>query len=232
MKFNILRLSQTLLMATVLVLSNSCSGAKPEDRKYSVGDLYDYNGVKGIVYKITDDGRHGMIVSLEEADLLRWSTISMYWPNAYDMNDGSKNREAVMSYVFGEPLEDGTTFDEYEEKGENWTTLSPLFNWCEMELHTDSGNGWYIPSFEELNELYAVFNGDSKEANEEARSTFNSFLVDNGGTAFTSTSDAWYWSSTADENMPLAAFSVSFASGAYLQSGKTTPCYARAVHSF
>ena len=214
-----------------------CSDSDPvppprEEKEYSVGDLYDCEGVKGIVYKVSEDRRHGMIVSLEEASSIRWSTIAMYWPEAYDMADGMKNREAVLAYVFGEPLEDGTTFDEYEEKGQNWTTLSPLFSWCETELNADGVEGWYIPSLEELYELYDVYNGGRDEVNETARATFNSYLTDNGGTAFSNVEDAWYWSSTADETIPLVAIAVQFVTGSYIQPGKTSPYYARAVHAF
>ena len=37
-----------------------------KEKTYKVGDLYDENGKKGIVYEVSADGKHGKIVSLEE----------------------------------------------------------------------------------------------------------------------------------------------------------------------
>ncbi len=39
------------------------------EREYNVGDLYDVDGRKGIVFKVSDDGLHGLIISLDEVRL-------------------------------------------------------------------------------------------------------------------------------------------------------------------
>lgn len=41
--------------------------------KYGVGDYYEAEGVRGVVFSVTDGGRHGKILSLEETSL-PWQT--------------------------------------------------------------------------------------------------------------------------------------------------------------
>ena len=41
-------------------------------RRYEVGDLYDRDGVKGVVCIVSDEGTHGLVISLEQI-YLTWS---------------------------------------------------------------------------------------------------------------------------------------------------------------
>ena len=41
---------------------------------YGIGDIYDKNGIKGVVIMLTDGGRHGLIMSLDEA-CLPWCNL-------------------------------------------------------------------------------------------------------------------------------------------------------------
>jgi len=43
---------------------------------YKVGDFYSEGGVMGIVYKVSDGGVHGMIISLNEAECAWGDTYS------------------------------------------------------------------------------------------------------------------------------------------------------------
>ena len=65
----------------------------PEPKQYKVGDLYDYGGVKGIVYYVDpeSDGYSGKIVSLDET----WTCWSLVTENIAE-EDGSE----------GEPFEE------------------------------------------------------------------------------------------------------------------------------
>jgi hypothetical protein len=62
---------------------------------YQVGDYYSKNGVSGIVYKVTEDGKHGMLISLEETSA-DWVTApgwcsslgaSWYLPTVADLHE-------------------------------------------------------------------------------------------------------------------------------------------------
>ena len=50
-------------------------------KSYRPGDLFDEDGIRGIVISTTDNGRHGLILSLEQAPKsLRWSADSSWQP--------------------------------------------------------------------------------------------------------------------------------------------------------
>ncbi len=104
--------------------------------KYNVGDLYDVDGRKGIVFKVSDDGLHGLIISLDEVRL-PWvgkefikDKIAELTIGASDENDGVANLCVVMGI-------------------DSWREKYPAFAWC-----ADHGSGWYLPS---KNEAAALF---------------------------------------------------------------------------
>lgn len=59
-----------MLIAVVLLSAFTVSS---QEKVYKIGDLYDVDGVKGIVFSIEEGGRHGKIVALENsADYVYW----------------------------------------------------------------------------------------------------------------------------------------------------------------
>lgn len=135
---------------------------------YAIGDLYCKDGVVGIVYKVTDEGRHGMIVSLDYT-VCEWNTTA-YSYFCKDESNGVNNLNLVKQQT-------------------HWETRYPAFKWCE-DLNMNVGFGWYLPSIEELKELYAGGNGLSIYPGKEndaflvykvARELFDKALEENGG---------------------------------------------------
>ena len=133
-----------------------------------VGAVYDDNGVRGLVISLDDSGLHGTMLSLSESRsprLLAWSTVRPPYPetDATDKTDGRKNMDAVGRYI----AEHGLSWDDF-----------PAFKWCR-----EQGEGWYLPSIDELLTLGARFNGDQRmRYDRKARAHFNKTLTDNGGT--------------------------------------------------
>lgn len=116
---------------------------------YKVGDLYDANGLKGIVVKVDDSGQHGLIMSLDDSDA-NWCIIRLNKKDAkhesiptdteaFDENDGAKNMAVIEKYV--------------NESGLSWDYF-PLMKWA-REL----GDGWYIPAKNEVLDLIKAING-------------------------------------------------------------------------
>ena len=71
----------------------------PEESQpaYKVGDLYDVDGVKGLIFRVNDDGKSGLIVSLTEAPTkLAWST-ELVVTNATSRKNGAENCEKIMT---------------------------------------------------------------------------------------------------------------------------------------
>jgi hypothetical protein len=99
---------------------------------YCVGDYYN-DGVKdGIVFEVSEGGMHGKIISMREPfDGRVWSLKYESGFGAKSKKSGRKNMDEVMAIP-------------------NWQTKFPAFAWC-VEL----GEGWYLPSIEEWNIIYA-----------------------------------------------------------------------------
>lgn len=100
-------------------------------QSYSPGDLYDVNGVRGVVFYVEEGGTSGLIMSMDQA-FLQWSTENV-WANCIS-NHGEWNTEDMLKLG--------------EEK-------YPAAKWC-----VDHGEGWYMPSSYEMNLMWhAVSNG-------------------------------------------------------------------------
>ena len=114
-------------------------GEEPEtSAPYKVGDLYNENGKQGVVFEVTADGRHGKIVSLDEAQLawdlrIKWKDglgyINGHKTEAYSYSDGKANTNKIMR------RSDSKYFE--------------AFVWCRKK-----GADWYLPAMEELKAIY------------------------------------------------------------------------------
>ena len=103
-----------------------------EVETYSVGDYYDDGKRQGVVFAVSDDGRHGKIVSLDQTKG-QWCTevARMRYVGASSDSDGKSNTDKVMARA----------------DSENY----PAFQWCRAK-----GDEWYLPSLEELKLLRQV----------------------------------------------------------------------------
>ncbi len=97
---------------------------------YKVGDFYDDGTKKGVVFEVSEDGKHGKIVSLNEKKI-KWSTDFKTLVGADSPTDGRLNTDVVMR------RKDRAEYS--------------AFKWCR-----EQGKEWYLPSNEELLVLYRV----------------------------------------------------------------------------
>lgn len=112
---------------------------------YKVGDFFNENGNKGIVFEVDESGMNGKIVSMTQS-FLDWATDSLYFSNhigLFDENDGESNFMII--------------------KGINdWQELFPAFEWC-----SKWGDGWYLPAINEMsgfNESFSLINEGLRDA--------------------------------------------------------------------
>lgn len=109
----------------------------PPAKTYKVGDFYDENGKRGVVFEVSADGKHGKIVSFNETELT-WANeeFDSYREKigAYSKTDGAVNMAVVQCIP-------------------NWRKKYPAFAWC-----ADLGEGWYLPAIDELKAIYDIRN--------------------------------------------------------------------------
>lgn len=124
------------------LIAGVCTTVKAQ---YKVGDIYDKNGVKGMVIQVTDGGQHGLLMSLE-ASGAKWYQKDKdvkFSTSAFYEDDGMKNMEALAAYI--------------KENGKSWSDF-PLFEWARS-----LGEGWYIPAKDEMIVLRNFMNGKDSE---------------------------------------------------------------------
>ena len=143
--------------------SNISSG-----KSYKVGDFYNENGLRGVVFEVSTDGKNGKIVNMSESDGgLLWTNIKSEQKRKIgttDQYDGENNMNTVKLLP-------------------NWESSYPVFAYC-----ANLGNGWYLPASEELKLLLL---------NDKVHDAVNHTLEANGGKKLSNKKDPrWYWSST------------------------------------
>lgn len=145
---------------------------------YNVGDVYPYKGTPvGIVYEISNGGKNGKIVSLDEG-MLQWGPANTL-TNTNSGSEGIVNMKKV-----------------YEHNSNSFTNC-PIFSWVNAKnatgttYNSGSKNIWYIPSFDELLVLHYSCTDIT---------TFNNQLQSAGGTKIENNDWPYYWSSTESDS--------------------------------
>ena len=107
-------------------------------KRYKVGDYYNENGKKGVVFEVWDGGQHGKIVSMDVTTAvwdtrIEWSPEEQYYTGtrtyADSEYDGKANTDKIMA------RSDRDYF--------------PAFTWCRAK-----GDSWYLPAKSELETIY------------------------------------------------------------------------------
>lgn len=183
---------QFILTAAAMTVSAALSA-----QTYKVGDYYpgpdadlsDASSVEGIVFEVSEDGKHGKIFSLKEGRNLKWSTVGGA-DYTDDENDGQMNSDIIMVL---EP-----EFNGY-----------PAFQWA-----ASLGDGWYIPAIGELEVLrdaWGTTNAQRRALNKKIEAAggiplSNSVHVSSKGENMS----AVYYSSTENPQKRNKVMSLSF----------------------
>ena len=182
-------------------------------RRYEVGDLYDRDGVKGVVCIVSDEGTHGLVISLEQI-YLTWSEFrkpDLRTVGAGNRTDGEENMRTVEAYIAA----NGLSWDDF-----------PAFKWCR-----ERGEGWYLPSIDELQTIGHNYNGGSRmKNNRQARNKFNDALKDAGGKRMDRM--VYYFSSTEMDEKNAYTSHTSLEPPYVVEIPKYNKFLVRAVHKF
>ncbi len=179
---------------------------------YRVGDYYNDGVREGVVFEVSEDGRHGKIVSMKQAKL-QWSSDSIEQKRligADSKTDGAYNMVKVKAIS-------------------GWREKYPVFAWC-----ADLGEGWYLPSIEEL-KVFTLNTAVHDAVNSTLIARGGTKLYDIGEWY-------WYWSSTEEgsiytliDRLLFDAFfvcSVAMLDGTTYYGNKNGNGYVRAVSAF
>ena len=184
-----------------------------ELKRYAVGDYYDFNGVKGVVCKVTEDGLHGMVVSLDEV-MIPWSVFrkpDLRTVGAVDRTDGRVNMQTVARYI----AENGLSWDDF-----------PAFKWCR-----EQGEGWYLPAIDEVLAIGNNFNGGTRmHYDRQARNRFNDALKEHGGKRMDRL--VYYFSSTEQDEKSVHPSHMDMKPPYVVGIPKYNKFLVRAVHLF
>lgn len=182
-------------------------------KEYEIGELYDRDGVKGIVCLLSEDKRHGLVISLDEI-YLHWSEFrkpDLRVVGADNRTDGMDNMEKVARYI--------------EANGLSWDDF-PAFKWCR-----DKGEGWYLPAIDELLTIGHNYNGGTRMRNDrQARNKFNGALKDAGGERMDRM--VYYFSSTEVDEKSAHTSHMSIEPPYVVDIPKYNKFLVRAVHRF
>lgn len=202
--------------ATAAPVAASTAPAAPVQyvaKEYEIGELYNQNGVKGVVCMLTEDRQHGLIISLDEL-YLHWSSFrkpDLRVVGADDRADGAVNMEKVAAYIAGNNL----SWDDF-----------PAFKWCR-----EKGEGWYLPAIDEMLTIGHNYNGGARlQSNRQARNKFNNALKDNGGERMDRL--VYYFSSTEKNEKEAYTTHMGIEPPYVIDIPKYNKFLVRAVHKF
>lgn len=149
-------------MKQVLMLLIAIFTGIAAQAQYKMGDIYDKDGLKGIVVKVDESGQHGIIMSLDKFTG-KWynDKKAKFLTDAFYEDDGEKNMAVIERYL----SDNGFTWDKF-----------PFFEWCR-----NKGTGWYAPALDEMNSIITAMNGSVGKYNVSNMSAFDSIIKNNGG---------------------------------------------------
>lgn len=104
-----------------------------QEKTWKVGDYYDVDGKKGVVFWVDKTGKHGKIVSLDEVKL-RWCTYREF---------NKQKQIGALSHRAGYENSNAVKHED------TWEEKYPSFSWC-----LNHGPHWYLPAYKELFELF------------------------------------------------------------------------------
>lgn len=177
-----------------------------KNRKYTVGDYYEKDGVRGIVCSVDTSGLHGVMVELyQSSECFAWCIDDAGTVRAFSREDGLSN----MRKVQGQDV---------------WEKRFPAFAYC-----ASKGPGWYLPAIKELEIIIknkTLLDQSLKEVGGDPILPNKNNGTDEWG---------WYWSSTEVGKGLAGRIGWSFDDGAdcgvpdyHMEYGMTV----RAVHKF
>lgn len=181
-------------------------------KKYQVGEIYNENGVKGLVVgfkskylynadytKKIGTVTYGYVMSLDEG-YTQWATTNG-WTNCY--SGGDINTQTLVSLGI----------DNY-----------PAAKWC-----VEHGAGWYLPTSTELSMMWQTVTEGEFRFSAPSVAKYNKLFKDNGGDKIEET---FYWTSTEIYDTHAEVFAFMERSYVCNNPEKSSQCDVRAAYMY
>lgn len=201
-----------VMAASIVACSSDNESDNPEPPKkksYGVGDLYDSNGLTGVVFYLSnEEGTSGYIVSLKEWEA-SWSEENIETgASRLSLGEGMMNNNVI-------------------KRLKDWKIRFPAFSRCNT-LNQGLITTWILPSSVELQFVRLAMCEDGA-LNDDKMNAFNKTLTDAGGDPISLTE---YWSSS--EFSAGQAYPISMVNGEsdYYKTGKESKHKVRAISPF
>ena len=169
--------------------------------------------MQGIVCYVEANGRHGLVISLDEA-MLPWSIFrkpDLRTVGTTSANDGLENMATLERYI--------------EANNLSWDDF-PAFKWCRSH-----GGGWYLPAIDELLAIGHGYHGGSRvRSSRQARNRFNDALRSHGGKRMDRM--VYYFSSTEKNDREALTSHLDLQPPYLVEIPKSSKFLVRAVHRF
>ena len=182
-------------------------------KQYEIGELYNQNGIKGVICQLSEDRQHGLVLSLDQI-YLPWSEFrkpDLRVVGTDSRDNGEVNMEKVAEYITANNL----SWDDF-----------PAFKWCR-----EKGEGWYLPAIDELLTIGHNYNGGTRvQNNRQARNKFNDALKDAGGKRMDRL--VYYFSSTELDEKNAYTTHTGIEPPYVIEIPKYSKFLVRAVHRF
>lgn len=172
-----------------LPLTTELESLPRASRPYRLLDLYDENGVKGIVIETHDEGYHGKIISLDEKKLAFMKGAGLLAKTRFglvDQYNGLNNQTILLQFIGKSVM---ITLNNF-----------PAIQWC-----TNHGKGWYLPAKEEIEQFFWTVSQGKGYTFQE----LNEAIENNGGDKVSFSFTSCYLSSTETDSsgkyIPMAS---------------------------
>ena len=131
-------------------INNMIAQGLGRDGVYNVGDYYNRNGKEGVVFEVSDGGRHGKIVSLDETQEVYWYTGKEWCQNKG--NGWYMPSKHELQTIFGCKSEINNTLSKNSAEGIGediyWSSTEDELNeFCAWRVDMYDGNTNYVNKY-------------------------------------------------------------------------------------
>ena len=187
----------SVVLSTNIITGGSYSWNLSNLTNPSIGDFYE----GGVVFYIDSINKTGLIASITQLQSsLAWGCQGVNISgNSTTLGSGQQNTIDIIAN----------------------SCISPAAEYCN-NLISNGYDDWYLPSLDELNELYLNKN------------LINNVSLSNGGVVLNPLNNSWgYWSSSQHHSNPAnASWEQKLYDGSQWINGKGSPAYVRAIRTF